>query len=132
MLCELRALRDYRQVEVAEPEPRALHAANDLRKQLHAVRALVLRVAVREKLPDVAHRECAEYRVHQGVHRDVRVRVTEKSKFAGYLHAAQNELPLRNQAVYVVACANSYHVKSLLYINDNAQARFCQQCGSKK
>ena len=115
MLRELRALRDYRQVEVAEPEPRALHAANDLRKQLHAVRALVLRVAVREKLPDVAHRECAEYRVHQGVHRDVRVRVTEKSKFAGYLHAAQNELPLRNQAVYVVACANPYHeINSLL------------------
>lgn len=115
MLCELRALRDYRQVEVAEPEPRALHAANDLRKQLHAVRALVLRVAVREKLPDVAHRECAEYRVHQGVHRDVRVRVTEKSQLRGYADPAEHQPALRDEAVYVVACADPYHeINSLL------------------
>ena len=110
-------LGDDGRVEIAEAVSGLCQSPADLAQQLHAVRAEIAVVVIREKLADVAHGRRAEQRVHDGMDKHIRVGMTVQSLFIRDRHAAENQCAAGNQPVNVIAMADSHTPALLRRIN---------------
>ena len=60
-------------------------------KQLHGIGALVARIRIREVLPDIPERRCAEQCIHDGVHDHIRIAVAVEAELIRDGHAAEDQ-----------------------------------------
>ena len=72
-------------------------------QKLDAVRAEIADVVVGKALPDVAEGRCAQKGIHNRVKQHICVGVSQKSFLIGNFHAAQDQLPVLHQSVYVIS-----------------------------
>ena len=58
--------------------------------------------------PDVPQRRCSQQRIHDRMEQDIRIRMSQKSLFIRYFHAADDEVSSLHQTVYVISHSDSH------------------------
>ncbi len=77
---DFRPLTDNRDIEVSKPEPPRGDPANGLVQKNDAVLALVLRIGVREELPDVRFPDCSKQGVSHSMQNRIAIRVADRAR----------------------------------------------------
>ena len=95
-------------VHIAYAEATRTQAGHDLLQQLEAVRPGKGGVAVREEMSDIPHGAGAQHGVHHGVGEDVGVGVAQQALLIGDAYAAEDQLPVLGQAVYIISVSDPH------------------------
>ena len=77
-------------------------------QQFYGRNTLVRGICIREMFPDVPQRRCSQQRIHDRMKQDIRIRMSQKSLFIRYFHAADDEVSSLHQTVYVISHSDSH------------------------
>ena len=107
---ELRALSNYRAVNIPDIVAVLSQNAADLTKKPNAVSAEKTLVIIGKKLANITECGRAEKRIHKSVCQNIRVGVTEQPLFIAYLNAAEDEPSPLDQTVNVIPVSYTHRL----------------------
>src|ERR1700722_8048211 len=107
MGCELRPLRENRNIGVDEPPVQSTRSIPYDRQQFQAIGVLELRVAIRELPSQIAFAERTKDRVGERVSSHVGIRMAPQSFSMRNLNSAKDQPPSRFEGMEIEALADA-------------------------
>ena len=108
MRAHLRCLCNDRRIDIFDKHMIFFQQLAHFFQQFYGRNTLVRGICIREMFPDVPQRRCSQQRIHDRMEQDIRIRMSQKSLFIRYFHAADDEVSSLHQTVYVISHSDSH------------------------
>ena len=108
MRAHLRCLCNDRRIDIFDKHMILFQQFAHFFQQFYGRNTLVCWICIREMFPDVPQRRCSQQRIHDRMEQDIRIRMSQKSLFIRYFHAADDEVSSLHQTVYVISHSDSH------------------------
>ena len=88
MRAHLRCLCNDRCIDIFDKHMILFQQLAHFFQQFYGRNTLVRGICIREMFPDVPQRRCSQQRIHDRMEQDIRIRMSQKTLFIRYFHAA--------------------------------------------